>query len=292
MSPGYEPKNPAAAKHLKLQSDAFALINRADRRLYKRRPWCRPRFIPPTSTTTTDAPQPATLNLIAALRRPATPEDVLPTGLGEVPGLGEVYADYTRSATAANGQRFSIIVSRIRVGDTYRTPSASCRDAEATAINHTKHTPAAVRSAALRIQRQIRRGEARAKPPRREPQDILFFFILDDLGYANGGGGGGESRYLATHGGFVSIGGRGKGSTLNGLLPDGVATVELVFPKVVSRGRYYKPTIYPRTLRRTVRVQQNVVSLRVSRPPEDAFPRRMVWRSASGAVVRRIGFPR
>jgi hypothetical protein len=79
---------------------------------------------------------------------------------------------------------------------------------------------------------------------------------------------------------------------LTGLVPDGVAKVTLEYPRVVPRGRWYKPTVYRRAYQVTLTVVDNVLSARVPRPPTDAFPNRMVWRAADGAVVRTVRAPR
>jgi len=75
------------------------------------------------------------------------------------------------------------------------------------------------------------------------------------------------------------------GSRLNGLVPDGVASVTLEFPKVIDRGKYYKPTVFPSAFTTTVEVHDNALSVVVPRSAPDAFPHRMVWRDADGAVI-------
>jgi hypothetical protein len=93
---------------------------------------------------------------------------------------------------------------------------------------------------------------------------------------------------LFTAGGTNDSGTSTRTSTLSGLVPDGVATVTFEYPKIVSRGRDYKPTVYTRGLIRTVRVHDNVIVLRVPRDVANAFAARMVWRAANGTVIRII----
>jgi hypothetical protein len=70
-------------------------------------------------------------------------------------------------------------------------------------------------------------------------------------------------------------------------VPDGVATVEATFPRVVSLGPNRDPRRFPGTIRRTFTVRDNVVLATVPRPGAFAFPR-MVWRAADGSVIRRV----
>ncbi|HVP03810.1 MAG TPA: hypothetical protein VMT10_14665 [Solirubrobacteraceae bacterium] len=92
------------------------------------------------------------------------------------------------------------------------------------------------------------------------------------------------------HGVFFASGGQ-HGSTLVGLVPDGVASVTLQYPRTVSRGRWYKPAVFPSAFTRTVRVQQNVLVVHVPRGGLEAFAARMVWRSADGKVLRVVTPP-
>jgi hypothetical protein len=78
-------------------------------------------------------------------------------------------------------------------------------------------------------------------------------------------------------------------STVSALLPDGVARIEVTFARTESRGPDRPPRRYARAIRRTLLVRDNVVSFRVLRDAEDAFPSRQVWRSASGEVLRVVG---
>jgi hypothetical protein len=62
--------------------------------------------------------------------------------------------------------------------------------------------------------------------------------------------------------------------------------VTFEYPKVISRGRDYRPTVCPSAVRRTVAVRQNALSLHVPRSALDASAPRMVWRDAAGSLVR------
>ncbi len=280
-APGYKPKDAAAAEHLRLERAAVELINRADARVRTRRSSCRAKAPDAEVRTTQDAPSQAVLDLLAPLRRPATAED-LPTGGSALRGFGETYVNYVRQATAANGQRFEIIVARTPT-PFVRLPD-SCLESSETELRHLlTGKPRAIRSVALGVFADLKAQQKRAnaQPP---VQDGIFLFTRN-RGGGGGGGGGGNAAQFAKQGNFTSSGSRGR-STLSGLVPDGVASITLQYPKRVDRGRYFAPTIYPSAFERTVRVQQNVVSLRVPRGAGDAFPERMVWRDAAGKALR------
>jgi hypothetical protein len=100
----------------------------------------------------------------------------------------------------------------------------------------------------------------------------------------SGGGGGGFGSFL-THGNVMSSGG-GDSARVTGLVPDGVASVEMTYPRRVSRGRYYEPTVFPRREVVTTPVREGVFSVRVPRGAGDALASRTVWRAADGHVLR------
>jgi len=284
----YQPKNAAAARHLELERQALDLINRATKYVQSRRASCGYKIPHGPATPTHDVPAPETLAAIAALRRPATPADALPENSFSAP-FGEVYVDYTRSLTDAAGRGFYLVVAR-SVQPRYR-PSKSCLDAEhARLVTIARAAPHQVRSLALEEFGKIRHGqEGNAQLPD-TPVDGIYLFTRGEHGVAAGGGGGSVKDFLM-HGTFLSVGGgpgSARRSTLSGLVPDGVASVTLEYPRRVSRGPYFQATVYPLAYTRTVKVVDNVLSVHVPREAGDAFPPRMVWRDAQGDVIRVI----
>ncbi|HZO37426.1 MAG TPA: hypothetical protein VFB41_11205 [Solirubrobacteraceae bacterium] len=278
--PGFEPKNEAAAQALERQRKAYELINKANQHVYATLPSCKPKLPTGSATATHDIPSQAILDAIAPLRRAATPADG--TTSGSMPrGFGsETYVDYTRRVTAADGTRLTIVIAR-SVRPWFK-PTARCLDAQhARLVTLLSHESPALRSAALRAFAQSRKAWAKQPEPPATPQDGIYLFT------EGGGGGGGGIASFRERGNLTSFSG-GKGgnrrSTLHGLVPDGVATVTLEYPKTQSRGPYYKPAVYPSAYSRTVHVQQNVFSVHVPRG-DGAFPPRMVWRNAAGTVI-------
>ncbi|HEV7751612.1 MAG TPA: hypothetical protein VGO71_08715 [Baekduia sp.] len=289
--PPLQPKDEAAARQLALQSQAIDLINQASRHVYAKQPACKPSFPTARSTPTHDAPSQPVLEALAPLRRPAGPEDTPQPG-SPVPffgGGGETYVDYVRTVTTADGVPLTIVIGRIARGS-FR-PSAQCLDAEHAWLVHLlKGRSKALRSVTLDEFGKLRHGAEQSPASPTTPQDGIYL-------YSGGGGGGGAPiADFRKRGVFTSMGtpgGKGTSprSTLNGLVPDGVATVALEYPKSVSRGPYYKPTVYPSALERTVPVHDNVLSVKVPRDATDAFPHRMVWRDAAGAIVNTFTEP-
>jgi hypothetical protein len=70
-------------------------------------------------------------------------------------------------------------------------------------------------------------------------------------------------------------------------VPDGVASIEAIYPRFGLRGP--RSVDHGRRLRRRAVVVDNVVALTVPRPPDAALPALMLWRDASGSVVRVVG---
>jgi hypothetical protein len=286
IGPPWQPKDPAAARHLALQRQAMDLINQADRHVYAARPACKPRWPTGRSTPTHDVPSQPVLDALAPLRRPADAGGAAQGGTGaSMFGGGQTYVDYIRTVTTAGGVKLTIVVGR-SVRPAFPPAAQRCLDAEHAWLVHLlKGRPTELRSVALDEFGRLRHIVEQQPAPPTTPQDGIYLFS------GGGGGGGAPIADFLEHGVFISMGsGPGQGSTLgsrlNGLVPDGVATVSLQYPKSVSRGPYYQPTIYPSAVTRTVAVHDNVISVTVPRDAGDAFPHRMVWRDAGGKVVQ------
>jgi hypothetical protein len=75
------------------------------------------------------------------------------------------------------------------------------------------------------------------------------------------------------------------------VVPDGVATIDATFGRVVRRGAGRPGKRVATTIRRTLTVHDNVAFVTlVHGKPDVSFPR-MVWRAADGGVVRRLPAP-
>jgi hypothetical protein len=279
-----EPRDRAAAQRIRVERAATDILNAASTTVRTRVRGCaiKPGF-DGTHTTTHDAPSPDFVNAIAALRRPATPAELAPADGVEAVLPGTTYADYRRNVTTASGHPLTIVLGR-RKAVSVVFP-ARCLDAEhAEILKHLKGKPGAVRAKTLSIFANFRKGqEAGARTPAKTVDGVYLFSD-------HAGGGGADFAYFKKHGAFGSIGGNDS-ATVNGLVPDGVATVKLIYAKVLSRGADYKPTVYPSAVTLTLPVQENVVSTTVPRSAPDALSYRMIWLDAAGRVINDITQP-
>lgn len=271
---------------LRRENLAVKLINEATQHVRQRHPRCRTSFDPDARPTFTDArPSDALLSTLGVLRRPATDADhVDPRALLYDPFASNIYTQWIRVATATDGRQFVVFASQDRLRP--KLPPRRCLALQNAELGRLlAGREAAVRRYALRLKRSLDRSEF----PKGgfKPQEAIYFFTRSPSGGLGGGGGGVDVGYFRRHGMFMSSGTRDR-SDVAGLLPDGVASVEMTFARSVSRGPHRDPKVYPRTIRVTVSVRDNVVSLEIARPAEDAFPTRMVWRRANGSVIRDV----
>jgi len=275
---------------LRRENLAIKLINEATQHVRHRHPRCRPSFNLDARPTFTDArPSDALLSTLGVLRRPATDADRidLRSLLYDPNFASNIYAQWIRVATAADGQQFVVFASQDRMRP--KLPPRRCLALENAELGRLlTGQEGAVRRYALRLKRSLDRSEF----PKGgfKPQEAIFLFSRAPNGGIGGGGGGIDVGFFRRHGMFMSSGTRDR-SDVAGLLPDGVASVELTFARSVSRGPHRDPKVYPRTLRVTVPVQDNVVSFEIARPAEDAFPTRMKWLRADGSVLRVVRGP-
>jgi hypothetical protein len=271
---------------LKRERIAVKLINRATQRVRRDHRSCRPSFRVGSRPTFTDArPSDALLDALGVLRRPATDADRLDLSALFLPFARNIYENWIHVATAVDGHQFFVVVAQERL----RVPPLPrrCIALENEELDRLlQDSDAAVQRVAHRIKERVDRTEH----PKGgfEPAEAIFLFDRTADGGLGGGGGGVDLRWFLRHGLFASSGTNGR-STVSGLLPDGVASVDFTFARSVSRGPYRDPKTYPRAISLTAQVQDNVVAFDVDRPGPGAFPTQMVWRRADGSVLRRIG---
>ncbi len=263
------------------------LLNATIMRVYRADPGCRPSGLSRARATFTDEPpSPVLLGAFAILRRPATAEErsVDVARLRDLPAEG-IYRQHLRIARSADGRRSLIVVARNV--HRYVPRSESCIALlRATFVRVVANEPESVQRSARRALEQVIRDEWAGPAPAPEEGFGLF-----DFGPAGAGGGGFGSPLrlvlAGQFGGASQFGQRGSvRSRVSTLVPDGVRTITVTFPRTESRGPGRPSKRYRRTIVRTVRVQNNVVSYTVARPADDAFPVRTVWRAQDGSVVR------
>jgi hypothetical protein len=273
------PKSPAAARRVSLAETVLALVNRANEDVVAAQPRCRPPSPRPGRFRVTHArPSGGVLRLVSALRRPPSRADVRARNDRALRFVGgEIYIDYVRRLVAAGGERFLVVVSH---GSRYIfRPRPGCLQAQHDRlVTLLAHGSRRLRSAALTEFSHFRRGQ--------EHDLLVASAPRDAIALVGAGGGTTDARTLRTHGAFAAGGASGSPTTLTGLLPDGVASVTLEYPRSAPRGRDFKPVRYPAAYRRTVPVHDNIVTAHVPRRPQDAFPARMIWRDAHDRVIR------
>lgn len=275
-APGYEPKDAEAAHKLAIRQQAYDLLNKATAHVNATRSGCKPRIERPATEPIAGAPSQAMLDALAPLRRPATPAELAVARTHRGFGFGATYSDYVRFVRSAGGVRLRIMITS-GAWPVVRTP-ARCRDAQHVwLVKLLAGTPPLVRSVALKAFDQMRRADAQVKVDE-VPRDRISLFR------DQGGGGAATIEQFRRQGVFGAFG-RDARASVYGLVPDGVATITVEYPKHEYRGPFFKPATYPSAYKRTIAVQQNVVTFHVPRGPGAAMPRRMVWRDENGAVV-------
>ena len=201
-----------------------------------------------------------------------------------------IYRRYIRIARSASGRMFALVPARNVTS--YEPRPARCRAELRTLVKRrVRSRRRAFRVSAERLLNRLIRD--RWAP--RSPASLEGIRFLDySAEHGIGGGSGADVGVIRRTGNWVTSSSTEAGeverSTVAALLPDGVARIDVTYP----RGRSSEPTLvrrYAHAIRRTLQVRDNVVSFRVPRNAEDAFPTRQVWRSASGEVLRVVRFP-
>lgn len=95
---------------------------------------------------------------------------------------------------------------------------------------------------------------------------------------------GGGAALLRRSGSFMTSSRNSGPGEVTGVIPDGVSSITAIYGRVVSRGRYNNPKIYPTRVVRAEGVHDNVVDFTVPRPAPDAFPSRMIWHLTNGST--------
>ena len=236
---------------------------------------CRPPAIP-RATVSEGSPSSALLAELGVLRRAAKPVDELtfPEASGHVYPVNAhtVYVNYIRRARVKDGVSYYLIpVGHIIESQAF---SPLCIAKQKSLLQQDlRRLPASDRSSTLAL--QAKSIAALEGNPNGSPQDGICIWGADAAG---GGGGTCETTGQITDGGPVEE----NGSTLIGVVPDGVASVAFHYP--AGRGM---PAFTV-----TANVVGNVYAASTGRLiPSGGFPPQMIWRSASGTVIKTISIP-
>lgn len=225
-------------------------------------------------TISQGSPSRALLSILGVLRRPARPTDKLPTrvvGLnhqvipgGSLPPAKGIYVRYIRRARWRFGAGY-YIVPAADVNEAETVP-AGCAAAQRRALERElPQIPNRLRAPTLALEplflAQLRYAA--------EPREGICLLALNSTG--GGDVGCGDDASDIEQGNATGTGGPTGVPVAYGVIPDGVAKVTLYF----GRSRF------------TVHAISNVWILPLGRrQPQNGFPDKIVWRSATGAVIK------
>ena len=233
------------------------------------------------------SPSPAMLWQLATLRRRATSADRLPRFYagGVVPpgpNARGVYVRYIRLARVIDGESFYLVpVASVGFPALPQTVADRCYQLEVAALRKAlPSVPASERAATRRY------GDAQFALGRYNLSVSSVHEGIFIVSVRPGGGGGmdgGETPATLARTGMLGGGSSPVGIVMDGIVPDGVATVTLRFPATVYHGRRVA------ALNATGRVVNNVFVVPVPTLFErGGWPVSAVWRSASGGVIKTV----
>jgi hypothetical protein len=279
--------DPAARR---LAQRAADLVNRASHEVATRDPGCRVTFAPAPPSVAERGAGPEVTALLGAFRRAPSPADraaadLLLAAPPPNPFFAEIPRDGIRLVHAADGTPVTLVAAtRLRTLGLPPEARLGCQAATRDALARlARGAPTLVAEQAARDLRQVEREE---RPPAVAPTEGLETMV-------GGGGGGGPidpARFAAHPPGVAGQGRHGTRLTL--VLPDGVTSADLTFSRWSSPTPARHPIDHRHTLRITVRVVENVLSVRVpGRAPEDALAAVVVERARDGSVIRTVRLP-
>jgi hypothetical protein len=214
------------------------------------------------------APGSDLLSILGVLRRPATRADRL--NLSGLEAIPDVYRAYVRRALLVGGVSYYIVPARFDRAASI--PSVHCLALEVAALDRElPRIPAPLREPTRELQAALIAWERRATA--NAPRDTICFVSV---------GGNTTAGECGTSPEAIKQGRAGddNNGTHSGVVPDGVATVTLIFPAAAG---------YPeRSV--TTSVTGNVYAIHMSRSPrvDGLHPPTVIWRSVRGRVLKRI----
>ncbi|HKG01720.1 MAG TPA: hypothetical protein VKB03_00950 [Conexibacter sp.] len=261
---------------------AFVLIGKAGEFVERRHRRCRSRSV--HSTYSHDAPSAELLALLGILRQPAESEDRLSReALHDLPGVG-VYSDSVRVARDISGHEFYVYGSHDLADFTDGPPA--CGELEHRRLERLLvGKPRRLAGLARRIQTSFAQGKSPTRLP--APSETISLFERGPKSTVSNGVGDGASYNVAalrTQGVWLSSYNASGLFTL--LVPDGVATITAIFPRVGRKPPRSHRQVYDERTERTVSVRENLASFRSPRQGWDLYPTRVIWRATDGSVIR------
>jgi hypothetical protein len=266
------------------QQQELDYLYRANGTASRRDPACQgvpPFLVHPTLSQ--GSPSVALLSILGVLRRPAQAADKLPARItynpyrrdpnGTLPPVKNIYVRYIRYARHRDGANYYLVpAGNVNAG---RGVPARCYDEIRAALRaELPSIPADLRAGTLALEprflAQLRHDAL--------PYPGVCLLALNSTGNGDGGCGGGYTVSDIEQGHTLSSGAPGGVPVVYGLAPDGVASVTFYYS-----GRYPGHPL-------TVLVISNVFILHDPRDrlPDNGFPRKLVWRSADGQIIKVI----
>jgi hypothetical protein len=234
-------------------------------------------------TVSNGAPPSALLSILGVLRRPAQPTDALPTrvvGLdhqvipnGSLPPAKDIYVHYIRRARWRFGAGYYVVPAG-NVNQSGPIPSRCYAEHREALERELQHVPVGLRRPTLALEPRFLAGWRYSTLP----YAGVCLLALNSTGGGDVGCGSSVSDIESGH--TLSTGGPTGVPVAYGLVPDGVATVTYYLA-----GRHAGHPI-------TVHAIGNVFIVPLGRhAPQDGFPAKMVWRSATGEMIKTISGP-
>ncbi|MFZ1992474.1 MAG: hypothetical protein WAU75_00075 [Solirubrobacteraceae bacterium] len=216
-------------------------------------------------------PDPALLSILGVLRRPREAQDIPRPAPGSHRSLPiwtkDSFVRYIRRARVVNGISYWIVPT-VNAGQL----SARCAASIARRLRHELPTvPRSLRAAVTSLGDQ--------QVAERGPHTSV---TVVEQGPNLGAGFGGESIDDIQQRGMFGGDNTKHGARLIALLPDGVSTVQIVYPSIHAGGRVRKAFSI------TARVVDNVMVTNTPRNAAAPFGEKMIWRAANGALIKTV----
>ncbi|MBJ7331121.1 MAG: hypothetical protein JHC95_14580 [Solirubrobacteraceae bacterium] len=278
-----EPRNAAAAREVKRDAQAAEIFGKALERVAEKQ--CRIKDA--DGSTTKAPPSQALLDLIGVLRQPyAGAEPAVPPLLIGPPvfTFDGMRPEAARRVALPDGRSVALLPVADVVDEPLTPPG--CRRALVQSVRReARSATAGVRRRAIRVAQEIR---LESKPS--APVEGVAAAVLDGDGY--------PMEFMAgplaeiRDEGIGVIYHVGKRRYIVGIAPDGVASVQFTFSRVVDYGRLYKPHRYPSAETMTAPVKDNVfaVSASTKRSRMDGWPSRSAFLDTDGREIRASEF--
>jgi len=225
----------------------------------------------PKPTLSESSPSAGLLSALGILRRPASRSDLPSVPHSATPlypaEVQDIYVRYVRHAQVTAGFSYYVIPAARLLQDPQSTPRCQARQV-ALLRGELPHIPANQRASTLALQA---RWLALFAPTGQPAEGVCL------MAFAASGAGGGSctTAVQAERGGLLES----NGSTFSGVVPDAVATVAVHYP--AGNGAAAQTF--------TSHVVGNVFAVRIpGLTPGGGPPPKIIWRSASGQVIKTI----